>query len=501
MKTTITKLLCSGGVLLILMQAWQPALAAGDGVKYRIAWDATDSRYHVFLQPTSTPLPDESYSGATVTVRVPHLTGADRFAFTDNSIQSVDKTTWTVEEVRAEEDDGSCSSTRECQVDNADFDYLTFIMDIRQLNVFALQSMQEVEAFSFAAASGCLSGVEVMPDDDLFNVMAELNSRNVANFFINKGWRRNANDPMWTSNENHYLGSYGGAVNCSEDPDGSADDDSDGLTNAEEGTLGTDPKKADSDNDGLSDREEVKVTKTDPLKADTDGDGKNDKTEVGSDLNNPQDTDKDTKIDALESSILDADNDGVVNERDAEDGNPNNDSDGDGYGNMEEKVAGTDPLDPASKPSTSTDDDADGLTNTEEGTLGTDPKKADTDGDGEDDGAEVGADINNPKDTDGDEKIDALESSILDADNDGVVNERDAKDGDPNNDSDGDGYGNMEEKVAGTDPLDPASKPSTPPQPTHIAVPTLTQWAQIALALLLGGVAALRVSRANKRDS
>jgi hypothetical protein len=80
------------------------------------------------------------------------------------------------------------------------------------------------------------------------------------------------------------------------------------------------------------------------------------------------------------------------------------------------------------------------------------------------------------------------------------VNERDAKDGDPNNDSDGDGYGNMEEKVAGTDPLDPNSKPSTPPQPTHIAVPTLTQWAQIVLAMLLGGVAALRFSRVNKRN-
>ena len=381
MKTTITKLLCSGGVLLTLMQAWQPAFAANDGVKYRIAWDTTDSRYHVFLQSSSTPVPDESYSGATVTVRVPHLDGADRFTLTDNSIQSVNKTTWAVEEVRAEEADGSCSSTRECQVDNEDFDYLTFILDIKQLNVFALQATKEVEAFSFAATDGCLAGIEVMPDDDLFNVMAELNSRNVANFFINKGWRRNANDPMWTSNENHYLGSYGDAVKCSEDPDGNADDDADGLTNAEEAVLGTDPKKADSDNDGLSDRDEVKVTKTDPKKADTDGDGKND--------------------------------------------------------------------------------------------------------------------------ADGDNKIDALESSILDADNDGVVDEKDAKDADPNNDSDGDGYANSVEKAAGTDPLDPASKPSTPPPPpaTHIAVPTLTEWAQIVLALLLGGVAALRFARVNKRDS
>ncbi len=50
------------------------------------------------------------------------------------------------------------------------------------------------------------------------------------------------------------------------------DQDSDGLTDAEEQTVGTDPLKPDTDSDGLFDREEVKVYLTDPLKADTDGD-------------------------------------------------------------------------------------------------------------------------------------------------------------------------------------------------------------------------------------
>ncbi len=50
------------------------------------------------------------------------------------------------------------------------------------------------------------------------------------------------------------------------------DTDEDGLTDAEESVLATNPNLADSDEDGLSDREEVKVYLTDPLDADTDKD-------------------------------------------------------------------------------------------------------------------------------------------------------------------------------------------------------------------------------------
>lgn len=58
------------------------------------------------------------------------------------------------------------------------------------------------------------------------------------------------------------------------------DSDGDGLTDAEEKTLGTDPKNPDTDGDGLSDRDEVKIYHTDPLKKDTDGDGVSDGDEV-----------------------------------------------------------------------------------------------------------------------------------------------------------------------------------------------------------------------------
>lgn len=56
------------------------------------------------------------------------------------------------------------------------------------------------------------------------------------------------------------------------------DADGDGLSNAEEAELGTNPESADSDGDGISDFEEVNGV-TDPLMADTDGDGFNDLAE------------------------------------------------------------------------------------------------------------------------------------------------------------------------------------------------------------------------------
>lgn len=67
------------------------------------------------------------------------------------------------------------------------------------------------------------------------------------------------------------------------------DADGDGLTDAEEVSLGTDPANPDTDGDGLSDREEVRTYETDPTNPDTDGDGFEDGAEVagGYDPNGP----------------------------------------------------------------------------------------------------------------------------------------------------------------------------------------------------------------------
>ena len=59
---------------------------------------------------------------------------------------------------------------------------------------------------------------------------------------------------------------------------GSLDSDGDGLSDAEEAELGTNPDAADTDGDGLSDSVEVALG-TNPLLADTDGDGYSDSEE------------------------------------------------------------------------------------------------------------------------------------------------------------------------------------------------------------------------------
>lgn len=58
------------------------------------------------------------------------------------------------------------------------------------------------------------------------------------------------------------------------------DSDHDGLSDAEERVLGTDPFNPDTDGDGLTDYDEVKVFGTDPKNPDTDGDGYKDGDEV-----------------------------------------------------------------------------------------------------------------------------------------------------------------------------------------------------------------------------
>ncbi len=71
--------------------------------------------------------------------------------------------------------------------------------------------------------------------------------------------------------------------------DGLADSDKDGLTNLEEVRLGADPHKPDSDGDRLTDGDEVHKYFTNPLKYDTDADKMGDDVEIryGTDPNNP----------------------------------------------------------------------------------------------------------------------------------------------------------------------------------------------------------------------
>jgi VCBS repeat-containing protein len=82
---------------------------------------------------------------------------------------------------------------------------------------------------------------------------------------------------------------------------GGADSDFDGLTDAQEIALGTDPNNPDTDADGLTDGDEVNIYGTDPTLLDTDADGVDDGVELGfTDPVNP-DTDADGVGDGVEN--------------------------------------------------------------------------------------------------------------------------------------------------------------------------------------------------------
>jgi hypothetical protein len=91
------------------------------------------------------------------------------------------------------------------------------------------------------------------------------------------------------------------------------DTDGDGLLDGEEAvgcTLvgNTDPRRADTDGDGLSDGDEVLVHMTNPLKRDTDDDGVEDGPEVASGCMDP--LNPDTDGDSLPDGVEDANGDG-----------------------------------------------------------------------------------------------------------------------------------------------------------------------------------------------
>ncbi len=184
--------------------------------------------------------------------------------------------------------------------------------------------------------------------------------------------------------------------------EGQRDTDGDGLTDAEEAQLGTNPNNPDTDADGLLDGEEVKAFLTDPLKPDTDGDILLDGQEVRIYRTDPrnQDSDGDELNDGEE--VLNITTDPM-----------NADTDGDGLTDGDEVLRRkTNPKNP--------DTDNDLLNDGQEVQIGTDPLRPDTDNDGL---------------TDGQESLPCPHPLDPDTDKDGFIDGRDLDPCDPNNPS------------------------------------------------------------------
>ena len=208
------------------------------------------------------------------------------------------------------------------------------------------------------------------------------------------------------------------------------DPDGDGIFTSAERGLGTDPLNADSDGDGLCDGTiAVAMVCVD-----------------GEDAAGGQNSDTDGLIDALDP---DDDDDGILTADEVTDSANINDNDVDGTDgfNWVDTDADGDTildgvegradrnnngipayLDPSESLDPDGDADGDTLLNGEEYGIGTDPNNPDSDNDGVRDDAEV-QDLNNPRDTDMDGTIDALDP---DDDNDGVLTANEDVDGDGN---------------------------------------------------------------------
>ncbi|MGC4093037.1 MAG: Ig-like domain-containing protein [Polyangiaceae bacterium] len=291
------------------------------------------------------------------------------------------------------------------------------------------------------------------------------------------------------------------------------DTDGDGLSDGDEGTLGTDPRDADTDDDGILDGAEPSpgtdtdgdglINARDP---DSDNDGILDGTETGvttpssatdttkghfvpdadpTTTTNP--LDPDTDHGGVRDGSEDPNHNGKI---DTGERNPNNpaddttpvvDTDGDGLSDDEERKIGTNPMDADSdddglldgaEPNPSVDTDHDGLIN---------PLDPDSDDDGLFDGTEAGKDCSN-KDTlvtrglcraDADGGATVTSSIVADTDGGGVkdgsedanldgakgANETDPTAGhgaDDRNvvDTDGDGLSDGTEGTLGSNPRD-----------------------------------------------
>jgi hypothetical protein len=211
-----------------------------------------------------------------------------------------------------------------------------------------------------------------------------------------------------------------------------SDDDGDGLTWSDEEALGTSDAQQDSDGDGV--RDDVEVTwSLDPTNPDSDGDDVDDGAEFGPGPE-PRNTDLNGEIDALDD---DDDDDGVPTSQEGAPNRNTNACDAEGaeegaflcnnipdYLDVDDDgdtvLTADEPGDtvPGGAPDRrSPDDDGDTIPTRWELAADTNPRDPDSDADSVPDGTEWGDDWTNPRSSDDDEIIDALDE---DDDNDGL---------------------------------------------------------------------------------
>lgn len=171
------------------------ALASQSQVlEYKLALAEDGETYEIWMRPSVAPKPDMSLTGQ-VTLKVP---SAAEFKAIEVA-SSVEGADW-IEASRVNKPD---------EAPDADYISFSFVgLQGNSAHSYKWAAEEEKLVFSFKNEGGCVDGVSIMADDDLFNA-EEGNSANTnpGNQFTNLGWG--------AVGANNFKGVYGEAVECS----------------------------------------------------------------------------------------------------------------------------------------------------------------------------------------------------------------------------------------------------------------------------------------------
>ena len=177
------------GVMLIMSasMAW-----ADPALEYKLDVAEDGQTYEVWMKPSATPEPDISLTGQ-LTIKVPH---AAKFQVT--GVQSpIEGADWME------------ASRVDAPTEDPESDYISFSFMGAQgggAGSFQWQEGEEKLVMLFSNEGGCVNGVSIMPNDDLFNVEKNSENTNPGNQFTNLGWG--------AVGENNFKGVYGEVPAC-----------------------------------------------------------------------------------------------------------------------------------------------------------------------------------------------------------------------------------------------------------------------------------------------
>lgn len=188
----ISRIVCLTGIGFLTFSS---SLMAGEKgfLDYKLVLADDGQTYEIWMRPVATPKPDLSLSGQ-VTLKVPHEAN-----FKAVDVQSA-----------LEGADWIEASRIDAPEEAPDFDYLSFSFVGIQGNAsgsgYDWEKDKEQYVFSFKNEGGCIENVQIMSNQDPFNVKNNSANTNPGNHFANVGWG--------SMTSNHFRNVYGDAPKC-----------------------------------------------------------------------------------------------------------------------------------------------------------------------------------------------------------------------------------------------------------------------------------------------